>query len=83
MKHGWNTWDNYLNVHEKVLKKYQGNFATSNPRYKIEYITENFYTLEIPRLDIITNQGNNISVKIYNDKWPHVSEFIEEIVATF
>lgn len=47
IKHGWNTWDNYFNVHEQV--------------------TENYYTLDIKKTELKTQNGNIVFVKIEKD----------------
>ena len=51
-RHGRNTWENYLKVHESVLRKYSSHFVNPNISYKIEKITENYFTLEIARLEV-------------------------------
>ena len=66
-KHGANTWENYLRVHEKVLKRYSGYFVNPSVTYAIERITENYYTLTIDRLELKTNQGVTLFVKIEKD----------------
>jgi hypothetical protein len=66
-KYGRNTWDNYLKVHESVLKKYVKHFVSQNVTYKIEKITENYYTMEIERLEIKTHAQNTVWVKIEKD----------------
>ncbi len=66
-KHGWNTWENYLRVHERVLKDYSSNIITSNPLYKIERVTENYYTLELSKIEVMTVKGNPVFIKIEKD----------------
>jgi hypothetical protein len=67
IKHGWNNWDNYLSVHEKVLKNYSSNFLNTPIYYKIEKITENYFELKLDKLEVRTKQGNIILVKIEKD----------------
>lgn len=38
-KHDWNTWENYLKVHERVLKDFDANIITQNPSYKVDIAT--------------------------------------------
>ncbi len=66
-KHGPNTLDNYLRVHENVLKNYSKYFVTQNVVYKTTKITENYYTLEIQTLELITFSQNKVFVKIEKD----------------
>ncbi len=66
-KHGWNTFDNYLRVHEKVLRTYSGHIFTQDPQYTISQITENYYEMKISRLDIQTEKGTRLLVKIEKD----------------
>lgn len=67
IKHGWNTWDNYFNVHEKVLKKYSKHFIDPFIKYKDEQVTENYYTLDIKKTELKTQNGNIVFVKIEKD----------------
>lgn len=66
-KHGWNTWENYLQVHERVLRDYSKHFQTSNPQYSIDQITENYYTISLDKLIVTTLTGNQVWVKIEKD----------------
>ena len=67
MKHGPNTWENYLKVHERVLRDFSGNITTSDPQYKVKYITDNYYILELNRLEVLTLKGTKIFIKIEKD----------------
>ena len=67
MKHGFNTWENYLRVHEKVLKQYSVFFVNPLVVYELNMITENYYTLILERVELKTNEGKNIFVKIEKD----------------
>ena len=66
-KHDWNTWENYLRVHESVLKTYQANFLTQFPKYSIDEITDQYYQLKIDKLELITSKGTVILVNIEKD----------------
>mgnify|MGYP003673959771 CR=1 FL=1 len=66
-KHDWNTWENYLRVHERVLKDFASSILSSNPTYQLRQITENYYTLELNRLELLTIKGNSVFVKIEKD----------------
>ena len=67
MKHGFNTWENYLRVHEKVLKQYSVFFVNPLVVYELNMSTENYYTLILERVELKTNEGKNIFVKIEKD----------------
>jgi len=67
IRHDWNTWDNYFNVHEKVLKNYSANFVNPQIKYKDDRITDNYYTLVLDRAEVRTQKGNTVFVKIEKD----------------
>jgi len=67
LKHDWNTFENYIRVHEKVLRDYSNYFFTQNPTYKEERVTDNYYTLELDRLGLITNKGTRVYIKVEKD----------------
>lgn len=67
IKHGWNTWDDYFNVHEKVLKKFSGNFIDLKIKYNDKRVTDNFYTLEIKKAELKTQKENIVFIKIEKD----------------
>jgi len=66
-KHGWNTWENHLKVHESVLKRYQDFFVTQNPRYQISKPTTHFYQMKLDHLQIKTFKANIVFVYISKD----------------
>ena len=66
-KHGFNTWENYLAVHEKVLNSYKHYFKNQNVRYQVQKFTENYYSLKIPKLELITLKSSRVIVKIIKD----------------
>jgi hypothetical protein len=66
-KHGWNTWENYLRVHESVLKKYQPHFITQSPKYSVTRFTDQYYQLRIDKLELVTAKGTPIYINIEKD----------------
>lgn len=66
-KHGWNTWENYLRVHESVLKKYQTHFITQSPKYSVIRFTDQYYQLRIDKLELVTTKGTSIYINIEKD----------------
>ncbi len=66
-KHDWNTWENYLRVHENVLKKYKDNFPSHMPKYAVEMITDQYYILKLEKLELITIKGTSVQVSIEKD----------------
>lgn len=67
MKHGSNTLENYIRVHEKVLRDYSQYIITQNPMYSEEFITANWLALELDRLEVESIKGNRIFIKISKD----------------
>lgn len=63
-KHGWNTWENYFRIHEKVLKTYQAHFPNHIPKYAVQIITEHYYVMRIEKLELITTKGTSIQINI-------------------
>ena len=66
-KHGWNTWENYLRVHESVLKKYQAHFITPSPKYLVTRFTDQYYQLRIDKLELMTSKGTSVYINIEKD----------------
>ena len=66
-KHDWNTWENYLRVHENVLKKYQANFPNHTPKYAVVRVTDQYYIMKIEKLELVTNKGTSVQVNIEKD----------------
>jgi hypothetical protein len=66
-KHDWNTWENYLRVHESVLRKYQSHFITQNPKYSISELTDQYYQLKLDKLELKTLKGTVITINIEKD----------------
>lgn len=66
-KHGPNTWENYLRVHENVLRQYSKYFVNLPITYAIEKITANYYSLLIERLEVKTSNGNIVFIKLEKD----------------
>lgn len=66
-KHDWNTWENYLRVHESVLKKYQHHFVSQNPKYSISELTDQYYQLKLDKLELKTLKGTVITINIEKD----------------
>jgi len=66
-KHGWNTWENYLRVHESVLKRYQSHFVTPSPKYSVIRFTDQYYQIRIDKLELISAKGTYISINIEKD----------------
>lgn len=65
-KHGWNTLGNYLHIHRKVLAQYQGGHP--NPKtYTERKLTESYFTLDVDNVQIISNKGLILKVKIEKD----------------
>ena len=62
-KHGWNSFENYLSVHEKTLSVYSNRFIFFK-QYTLNKITEQYYELVLDKTRIITNSGNEISIEI-------------------
>lgn len=62
-KHDWNTLENYLNVHERVLHRYSGNMLTVKT-YSIRKITDYFRVLRAENINFRTFNGNEIRVDI-------------------
>lgn len=63
MKHGWNSWDGYLAVHEQVLRFYSRYMETPKT-YVIETVTDQFYILRCENIVFITYSGTKIRVDI-------------------
>src|SRR5690606_6861230 len=64
-KHDWNSWNNYLSVHEKTLNKYLNSRYISGPRqYTVEKITDQYYELSIHGLILRSDSGAQIQIKI-------------------
>ena len=53
-KHGWNTFENYLRVHESVLKKYSSHIVSQNPKYVLVKFTDHYCQLTLEKLEIQT-----------------------------
>ena len=66
-KHGWNTLENYLRVHESVLKKYQSHFITPSPKYSVIRYTEQYYQLTLTMLELRTAKGTSVCINIEKD----------------
>ncbi len=66
-KHGWNTWENYLRVHESVLRKYQANFISPAPKYSVIKFTEYYYQLTLKNLELKTRKGTVVCINIEKD----------------
>ena len=66
-KHGWNTWENYIRVHEKVLKQYQASLVNQNTLYDVKKITDQYYFMKIEKLELITNKGTTVQINIEKD----------------
>ena len=146
MKHGWNSWDNYWHIHEKVLRVYS-KYMLAAKTYRVVRHTEFYYELlctnalfnsynqNVVRIDIRKDVEIDSSVKaklqartigytysanrpnpdgknlirycsphddhnqyhhkhdftvnpaqvhkIADDAWPHVGEFLHEVLLTF
>lgn len=66
-KHDWNTWENYLRVHESVLRKFSSHVMTVAPKYTVIKFTENFYQLSLNKLELKSFKGTVIQVNIDKD----------------
>lgn len=64
-KHDWNSWENYLAVHEKTLRHYVKRYYVSGPiEYDIKKWTPEFYELQLRNLVLRTANGNPVEIKI-------------------
>lgn len=64
-KHDWNSWNNYLSVHEKTLSKYiRAHYVSGPQEYIVEKITDQNYGLLIHGLVLRANSGAEIQIKI-------------------
>jgi len=63
MKHGWNSWDGYLAVHEKVLRFF-AKFMENPKPYQILEVTDQFRILKCENIIINTYNGTRLRVDI-------------------
>lgn len=66
-KHGWNTFENYLRVHESVLKKYSSHIVSQNPKYVLVKFTDHYCQLTLEKLEIQTLKNTRIYINIQKD----------------
>ena len=64
-KHDWNSWENYLAVHEKTLNNYIKKYYVSGPQvYFVNKLTDQNIELTIRNLILRSQNGNEIEFKI-------------------
>jgi hypothetical protein len=63
MKHGWNSWDNYWDIHEKILRIYS-KYMQAPKTYKLEKHTAQFYELSCEGIMITTFKQTLVRVDI-------------------
>ncbi len=67
-KHDWNSWENYLNVHEKTLNQYLRQHFVAGPTvYTVIKWTPEFYELSLRGLILRTFNGNSVEIKVEKD----------------
>lgn len=66
MKHGWNSWDGYLAVHEKVLRFY-AKFMATPKMYTVTKVTDRFYTLSCEDIQFTTYNSTRLRVDLRKD----------------
>ena len=65
-KHGWNSLQHYLEIHDKTLRFYQKHMET--PRvYKYEKLNEYFHTLTCLKIFVHTYKGTRVRIDIKKD----------------
>ena len=67
LKHDWNSWENYLTVHEKTLRQYLGmrsHYISGPTDYSVKKWTPESYELNLRGLILRTNAGKSIEIKI-------------------
>ena len=67
MKHDWNSLEDYLSVHDRILRFYVKHMETPRVAYKVVQVTPRFYTLECAGIIFHTYQSNRIRVDIYKE----------------
>ena len=64
-KHDWNSWEDYLSVHETTLNKYINTRHVAGPRqYTINKLTDQNIQLSIEGLILKSDLGVEIQIKI-------------------
>ena len=63
MKHGWNSWENYWNIHEKVLRFYSI-FMQAPKSYTLIRQTEQYYEIKCTGILFQTYSQNLVRVDI-------------------
>jgi hypothetical protein len=68
-KHDWNSWTDYLSVHERVLNRYvDSDRYVSGPKfYAVEKSTDQAYSLSLSQLILRADSGLNVEFKIEKD----------------
>ncbi|MGK5086617.1 hypothetical protein WDW86_03595 [Bdellovibrionota bacterium FG-2] len=67
MKHDWNTLDDYLSVHHRILHFYGKYMETPKAAYQVTQLTPRFYTLECAGIIFRTYLSNRVRVDIYKE----------------
>ena len=64
-KHDWNSWENYLSVHEKTLNKYiKARYVSGPLQYTVAKLTDQHIELSIKGLILKSDLGSNLQIKI-------------------
>ncbi len=64
-KHDWNSWENYLSVHETTLNKYIKTRYVSGPQqYTVVKLTDQYIELSIKGLVLKSDLGSDVQIKI-------------------
>jgi hypothetical protein len=68
-KHDWNSWTDYLAIHERVLNQYvESDRYISGPKsYTVEKSTDQAYSLSLYQLILKADSGAPIEIKIEKD----------------
>lgn len=66
MKHDWNSLENYLSIHDKILRIY-AKFMLQPKHYALITRTDFFYILECKDIRLRTYKGNTVRVDIYKE----------------
>ncbi len=66
MKHGWNSWEHYLSIHEKTLRFYNP-YMTVVKTYTIFKHTTRYYEIQCQQIPMRTYKGTDVRIDIKKD----------------
>ena len=66
MKHGWNSWDNYFDIHEKVLRFYS-KYMQAAKSYHVTRHTDQYYEMTCTGILFQSFNQNLVRVDIHKD----------------